>query len=331
MPGGVELRLGADTRRTTGESRELASYVAGEPTRHRAAGGDSWTAGAFAEASGDLGERPLPAALGSISGVSATGICSNRRSRRATCSLTPGSARERLAADRARRRCCAARRRVQLRSAAYLGWRMPTLNELFRPFRAGTDATAANPDLDPERLAGAEAGIDYAHGPFSAFADRVREPAEGRNRQRDAGAVGLAPSPASASSGRRTFRQRQNVDAVKVRGVEASAGGRDGPWSCSAGASVTHARMEASGAAAVPRRIAAGADAELSGTLALGLAARREGGADRFCAASAVSSTTTSTRDLLKAATTLDAFASWPLTHAAAARRDGPRTSPTHW
>ena len=27
---------------------------------------------------------------------------------------------------------------VQLRSAAYLGWRMPTLNELFRPFRVST-------------------------------------------------------------------------------------------------------------------------------------------------------------------------------------------------
>ena len=43
---------------------------------------------------------------------------------------------------------------------------MPTLNELFRPFRAGADATAANPDLDPERLAGAEAGLDYAKGPL---------------------------------------------------------------------------------------------------------------------------------------------------------------------
>ena len=40
-----------------------------------------------------------------------------------------------------------------LRSAAYLGWRLPTLNELFRPFRAGADATAANPYLKPERLA----------------------------------------------------------------------------------------------------------------------------------------------------------------------------------
>ena len=53
---------------------------------------------------------------------------------------------------------------LSLRTAAYLGWRMPTLNELFRPFRAGLDATAANPNLDPEKLAGGEVGTDYEHG-----------------------------------------------------------------------------------------------------------------------------------------------------------------------
>ena len=35
MPDGIELRLGADTRRTTGETRELSNYVAGQPTRRR--------------------------------------------------------------------------------------------------------------------------------------------------------------------------------------------------------------------------------------------------------------------------------------------------------
>ncbi|WP_164094145.1 TonB-dependent receptor domain-containing protein, partial [Stenotrophomonas maltophilia] len=41
------------------------------------------------------------------------------------------------------------------------GWRLPTLNELYRPFRAGADATAANAALDPERLTGAEIGMDW--------------------------------------------------------------------------------------------------------------------------------------------------------------------------
>jgi hypothetical protein len=38
---------------------------------------------------------------------------------------------------------------LTLRGAAYLGWRLPTLNELYRPFRVGADATAANAALDP--------------------------------------------------------------------------------------------------------------------------------------------------------------------------------------
>ena len=54
MPNGIELRLGADARRTKGESRELFSYVAGNPTRRRFAGGETWNGGAFAEASADL-------------------------------------------------------------------------------------------------------------------------------------------------------------------------------------------------------------------------------------------------------------------------------------
>jgi outer membrane receptor protein involved in Fe transport len=50
---------------------------------------------------------------------------------------------------------------LTLRAAAYLGWRLPTLNELYRPFRVGADATAANAALDPERLRGAEAGLEW--------------------------------------------------------------------------------------------------------------------------------------------------------------------------
>jgi outer membrane receptor protein involved in Fe transport len=45
------------------------------------------------------------------------------------------------------------------------------------------------------------------------------------------------------------FRQRQNVDSVRVRGVEASARYSRGPWSLRLGASWTRARVEADGAA----------------------------------------------------------------------------------
>ncbi|MFQ5778421.1 MAG: TonB-dependent receptor plug domain-containing protein, partial [Terriglobia bacterium] len=49
---------------------------------------------------------------------------------------------------------------LTLRGSAYGGFRAPTLNELFRPFRVGNVRTLANPNLEEERLWGAELGAD---------------------------------------------------------------------------------------------------------------------------------------------------------------------------
>ena len=156
MPEGVELRLGADTRRTSGETRELANYVAGEPTRRRHAGGATWTAGAFAEASLETEGIVLSGGARAdywqvseghlIEQTIATGTVTRNDQfpkRHGWLPTARGGVLAPLGGG------------FSLRGAAYLGWRMPTLNELFRPFRAGADATAANPELDPERLAGA--------------------------------------------------------------------------------------------------------------------------------------------------------------------------------
>jgi len=48
---------------------------------------------------------------------------------------------------------------VYLRTAAYEGFRPPSLNELYRPFRQGNNVTVANPGLIPEKLYGLEGGI----------------------------------------------------------------------------------------------------------------------------------------------------------------------------
>ena len=181
MPAGVELRLGADARRTNGETRELANYVAGNPTRRRKAGGESWTSGAYAEASAELGSidgqrRRADRSLANRRRSFVRADYRQRRGHRGT-NISPA------ATDGCRPRAAASLAPIgggfSLRSAAYLGWRMPTLNELFRPFRAGTDATAANPDLDPERLAGAEAGLEFARGPLrlslTAFVNRLSD------------------------------------------------------------------------------------------------------------------------------------------------------------
>jgi outer membrane receptor protein involved in Fe transport len=313
LANGVELRLGADTRRTTGESRELASYVAGEPTRRRAAGGDSWTIGAFAEASADIGSTTITGgarldrwSIGNgqlFEQTIATGaVLTDTRDQprrgwlptaRAGLTLPFGD-------------------HLRLRSAAYLGWRMPTLNELFRPFRAGADATAANPNLDPERLAGAEAGLDYVRGPFTAsltgFANRLKDAIAN---------VTLGHGPGTFPGvgfvgGSGTYSQRQNVDSVDVRGIEASLAWVDGPWSARAGASLTRARMNGSGPANFLEGLRPAQTPKFSGTLAFGW---RDGAKAAELVVRRVGNQFDDdlNTDLLKGATTLDAFASWSL------------------
>ena len=100
----------------------------------------------------------------------------------------------------------------RLRVAAYRGFRLPTLNEYYRPFRVGTVTTEANPNLTVEDLYGAEAGISYASGPLqfdaTGFADELYH------------AVGTVTLAQSATA---TTLLRQNLDAVRTRGFEVAA------------------------------------------------------------------------------------------------------------
>jgi outer membrane receptor protein involved in Fe transport len=69
---------------------------------------------------------------------------------------------------------------LYLRGAAYEGFRAPSLNELYRPFRVGQITTLANPALTPENLYGIEAGIGGDHGAFTwdvtAFWNQLHNP-----------------------------------------------------------------------------------------------------------------------------------------------------------
>jgi outer membrane receptor protein involved in Fe transport len=54
-----------------------------------------------------------------------------------------------------------------LRGAVYAGFRAPSLNELYRPFRVGQITTLANPALVPEELYGGEVGMGGQWGRLS--------------------------------------------------------------------------------------------------------------------------------------------------------------------
>jgi vitamin B12 transporter len=313
MPGGIELRLGADTRRTSGETREFANFVAGQPTRRRHAGGDTWTGGAFAEASTEVGGATLSGGARIdhwqvteghlIEQTIATGAVTRDEQdprREGWLPTARGGVETPLGGG------------ISLRGAAYLGWRMPTLNELFRPFRAGLDATAANPGLDPERLAGAEAGIDYRAGhvrlSLTGFINRLSHAIANVTLGEGPGTF---PEVGFVAAGG-VFRQRQNVDAVKVRGLEASAEWTSGPWAVRAGASLSHARMEAGGAAAALDGLRPAQTPQIAGTLS-GSWERDGKSAELVLRRVGAQYEDDLNTRLLDAATTLDASAAWPL------------------
>ena len=244
----VELRLGADVRRTTGETNELFTYVAGKPTRIREAGGQSDTAGAFAELSAKL------EALTLTGGVRADRwwIRDGRLVERTLA--TGASIRNELAPDRqgweptARAGLAYDAGIVTLRAAAYLGWRLPTLNELYRPFRVGADATAANPALAPERMKGAELGIDLtpAEGVSlraTAFTNKLTDAIGNVTLSRGPGTFPGVGFVAGA------YRQRVNIDAVRSNGVELDARIERGDWRLAASYAYSDARISGSGRA----------------------------------------------------------------------------------
>ena len=313
MPEGIEFRLGADARRTTGETRELANYVAGDPTRRRQASGETWTNGAFTEVSAAIGASTISGGAridhwqvsdGHLfEQTIATGaVLRDERYGKRTGWLPTARAGVRIpfAGD------------FSLRSAAYLGWRMPTLNELFRPFRAGLDATAANPDLDPERLKGAEAGLEYSHAlvrlSFTGFVNRLSDAIANVTLGRG---PAIFPQVGFVAAGG-LFRQRQNIDAVRVRGIESSALWTKGPWAVSAGASFTHSRMETSGAGILLDGLRPAQTPNVAATLSASW--ERDGkGAQLVLRRIGTQYEDDLNTRLLNGATTVDAFLSWPL------------------
>ena len=168
---GVTLRLGGDVRRVSGRTQELFTYVAGAPTRRRVAGGASVTAGGFADASYEARGLTLSAG-GRIDHWDIADGALFETPLAGGAALTDSRFRDRSGWEATGRLGAAYRLGgVTLRAAAYRGWRLPTLNELYRPFRVGADATAANAALDPERLDGAEIGLDWQ--PISALTLRA--------------------------------------------------------------------------------------------------------------------------------------------------------------
>lgn len=247
----VELRLGGDWRRTEGETRELFAFVAGAGTRGRVAGGRTETLGGFAEAAWTLDDLTLTAG-GRIDRWTVANGRLHERTLATGAVLTDAGFRDRAGWEPTGRAGLAWRAGAGLtvRAAAYLGWRLPTLNELYRPFRVGVDATAANAELAPERLRGVEAGVEWrpaarARIGLTLFASRL----EGAIANVTLGrGPGTFPGVGFVGAGG-DYRRRANLDAIAAQGLELDARYAFGEWSLSGGWTWVDSRVEASGTA----------------------------------------------------------------------------------
>jgi outer membrane receptor protein involved in Fe transport len=223
-PPDASIELGADVRAATGESRERYAWVANAFTKGRKAGGESLVGGLYLEGSKRVGAAVFTAgvrvdewadlASERVENVLASGQTSLDQKIPDRSGTVPtgrlGVERPLLAG-------------LTWRAAAYSGFRPATLNELHRPYRVGNNDTEANPTLTPERLFGAETGLEVRSGGFKAAADVFVNQLQNAITNVTIGA-GPATFPVAgfiAAGG--VLYMRENAGTVNADGLEAEA------------------------------------------------------------------------------------------------------------
>lgn len=233
--GGV-IEAGADIRLLDGETNERFFLSDGVFLRERRAGGEQILAGAFAE------YTTAPLAAIRITGGVRLDYLKDRKGGRVERALDTGAtlrdeqftARDHWVLNGRLGAIIDAGEQTRLRAAAYSGFRLPTINELYRPFRVRTDITEANPELEPERLYGLEAGIDVSPDPAltltaTAFANWLNN-AVANVLITDV--AGFNPDLGVFVPGGGSLSQRRNLDRVRAFGLEISLDWRPAPeWS----------------------------------------------------------------------------------------------------
>jgi outer membrane receptor protein involved in Fe transport len=125
---------------------------------------------------------------------------------------------------------------LQLRAAAYSGLRLPTLNELYRPFVVFPVVTMANENLVPERLEGYDVGVDWRVVPG------LRLTATWFDNQVENAITNVTIGA--------NLRQRRNIDAIEAQGLEFGAEVDVGPFGFDGSLAYTDAEQRGSGFAA---------------------------------------------------------------------------------
>jgi len=228
--GAVNWEVGADWRLNRGVDKEKFRFLNGAFTRDRRAGGKEFVTGAYAEAAYDEGPWIVTGGVRIDASKSYDAVRIERDA--VTGALTLNNATPDRSDTTPTGRFgvrYALSDGLYLRTAAYAGFRPPTLNELHRPFRVGNDVTEANPLLKPETLQGIEGGFGGDRGAIrwdaDVFYNVLKDPITNVT-------IGVGPGTfpiAGVIPAGGTLRQRQNAGEIKAYGVEGEASGEIGP------------------------------------------------------------------------------------------------------
>ena len=220
------LALGADVRAVEGETNERFRFLSGGFTRERTAGGEQFFIGVFAEDRWKVADAARLTAGVRLDRWQLTNGSRVERDRGSGAVTLRSEFADRDGYNLNGRLGGTAdlNRNIAIRAAGYTGFRVPTLNELYRPFRVGNAVTEANADLDPERLIGGEAALEWRPTKAARIAGTLFY-----NRLEDAiGNVTIGFGPGNFDPGGfipegGVLRQRRNIELVTALGVEFAA------------------------------------------------------------------------------------------------------------
>ncbi|WP_419164048.1 TonB-dependent receptor [Candidatus Palauibacter sp.] len=235
LSGRGHLNLGADVLRATGDATEQYLFRDGAFARQRETGGDQSLFGFFGQVRGELGERwQLYAGI-------RLDVWRNSAGGRHIFEIADGNVlADNTFEDRSGTRLSDnigflfdAAEGIVLRGSLYSGLRVPTLNELYKPFRAaGNVVNESNEALNPERVRGAELGVDLQPAPavlirLTGFWARVSDAITDVTIQEAETSGVIRPCGFVAAGG--VCRRRDNVGTLRSLGLETEVEVRPAP------------------------------------------------------------------------------------------------------
>lgn len=227
---GAQTTAGADLRDVRGETREDFDYSGDAYTQQRFAGGRQTFAGVFAQRS-----QPLAPGVRASAGLRLDRWEDSEGHLRTSEISSGAPLTDEVFPTRAGTEFSPSagvtwqvNTELELHVAGQRAFRVPTLNELYRPFRQGTTVTDSNPDLSTEHADSGEVGAAWKKGRLrltaEGFAALLDDPVANVTLAKGPGTFPLFGFLPAGGIG----QERLNLGRIDTKGVQLGA-----DWSCS--------------------------------------------------------------------------------------------------